>query len=117
MRSWRNSFHTGGTSWNPQARSNCPPVSIGLPRARDVSAATLVARDGRGAFAWGENAADTFASVRAQLERRGTPIGVMDTMIAAHALAVSAVLVTNTTKHFRAVTALSTTNWARKEQG
>src|SRR5215471_8636975 len=36
-------------------------------------------------LAWDEVAADQFAEVRADLERAGTPIGSMDTMIAAHA--------------------------------
>src|SRR5579862_5991285 len=49
---------------------------------------------------WDEVAADQFAEVRAGLERGGTPIGSMDTMIAAHAKALSAVLVTNNVKHF-----------------
>ena len=40
-------------------------------------------------------AADTFAALRAQLERQGTPIGFADTLIGAHALAQKAVLVTN----------------------
>src|SRR5690349_12734381 len=57
-------------------------------------------------LAWGDDAADTFAEVRSELERGGTPIGIMDTMIAAHAVAVSAILVTNNTKHFQCVRGL-----------
>ena len=60
---------------------------------------------------WDEFAADEFADVRADLERSGTPIGVMDTMIAAHAKAVRAILVTNNVKHFRAVKGLAVENW------
>jgi tRNA(fMet)-specific endonuclease VapC len=63
-------------------------------------------------LSWDEVAADQFAEVRVELERSGTPIGVMDTMIAAHAKAVKATLVTNNTKHFRVVRGLTIENWA-----
>lgn len=61
---------------------------------------------------WDEVAADQFANVRADLERVGTPIGIMDTMIAAHAKSVDAVLVTNNVKQFRKVKGLVVENWA-----
>jgi tRNA(fMet)-specific endonuclease VapC len=61
---------------------------------------------------WDEVAADHFAEVRANLERVGTPIGSMDTMIAAHAKALDAVLVTNNVKHFGVVKGLAIANWA-----
>jgi tRNA(fMet)-specific endonuclease VapC len=64
-------------------------------------------------LAWDEVAADQFAEVRADLERGGTPIGSMDTMIAAHAKAIDAVLVTNNVKHFRRVKGLVIENWAK----
>ena len=64
-------------------------------------------------LAWDEVAADQFAEVRADLERGGTPIGSMDTMIAAHAKAINAVLVTNNVKHFRRVKGLAVENWAK----
>ncbi|MGH9585133.1 MAG: type II toxin-antitoxin system VapC family toxin [Bryobacteraceae bacterium] len=64
-------------------------------------------------LAWDEVVADHFADVRADLERGGTPIGSMDTMIAAHALAIKATLVTNNVKHFRPVKGLSLENWAK----
>ena len=56
-------------------------------------------------------AADHFAKLRAQLERGGTPIGIFDTMIAGHALALKATLVTNNQKHFQKVKALKAENW------
>lgn len=62
---------------------------------------------------WDAAAADRYAKLRVQLERRGTPIGLFDTMIAGHALALSAVLVTNNQKHFRQAKALRTENWSR----
>lgn len=60
---------------------------------------------------WDEIAADEFAEVRAELERGGTPIGVMDTMIAAHAKSIGATLVTNNVKHFHKVKGLTVENW------
>lgn len=57
-------------------------------------------------------AADHLARLRAVLERGGTPIGVMDTMIAGHALALKAALVTNNLKHFQKVAALRVENRA-----
>jgi tRNA(fMet)-specific endonuclease VapC len=61
---------------------------------------------------WDGIAADHFGRLRAQLERGGTPIGIFDTMIAAHALALKAVLVTNNKRHFERVRALKVENWA-----
>ena len=60
---------------------------------------------------WDAAAADHYAKLRAQLERGGTPIGLFDTMIAGHALALGAVLVTNNQKHFQHVKALKLENW------
>ena len=60
---------------------------------------------------WDNAAADTFAKVRVQLEKRGTPIGFADTMIAAHALSLKATLVTNNLKHFQQVKGLLVENW------
>lgn len=60
---------------------------------------------------WDASAADQFARLRAVLERSGTPIGVMDTMIAGHALALGATLVTNNQKHFQKVAGLKMENW------
>ena len=53
-----------------------------------------------------------YGNLRAALEQSGTPIGAMDTMIAAHALALDAVLVTNNTREFERVPGLRLENWA-----
>ena len=53
-----------------------------------------------------------YADLRADLQRRGEPIGALDTMIAAHALASNTTLVTNTTREFSRVAGLSLENWA-----
>lgn len=64
-------------------------------------------------MAWDASAADCHADLRTRLERGGTPIGVLDTMIAAHALALDAILITNNQKHFQRVKALQCENWVR----
>jgi len=56
-------------------------------------------------------AATLFGRVCAALESRGTPIGTLDTLIAAHAVSLNLVLVTNNTKHFKQVRGLKTSNW------
>lgn len=52
-----------------------------------------------------------YGEVRASLERTGRPIGALDTMIAAHALALRAVLVTNNLREFRRVRGLRCEDW------
>ena len=44
---------------------------------------------------WDSDAARQYGRLRSALQRRGQPMGNLDVMIAAHALAVAAVLVTN----------------------
>ena len=52
-----------------------------------------------------------YGDLRAELERQGTPIGALDTMIAAHALSQQSILVTNNTREFARVSGLSLENW------
>jgi tRNA(fMet)-specific endonuclease VapC len=52
-----------------------------------------------------------YGDLRADLERRGTPIGSLDTMIAAQALSQQAMLVTNNTREFAKVPGLRLDNW------
>ena len=84
-----------------------------LPHAHRLAAAVDGFILGVRTLAWDEAAADAFAAVRSALEAKGNPIGVLDMMIASHAVAVSAVLVTNNTRHFRQVEGLRVENWAR----
>lgn len=58
------------------------------------------------------SAALTYGDLRADLERRGEPIGPLDLQIAAHALSLNAILVTNNEREFRKVTGLNVENWA-----
>ena len=57
-------------------------------------------------------ASASYGQVRAALERAGNPIGPLDTMIAGHALSLSAILVTNNVREFRKVAGLQIDNWA-----
>jgi tRNA(fMet)-specific endonuclease VapC len=54
-----------------------------------------------------------YARLRDELEKTGRPIGAMDTMIAAHALAFDAIVVTDNEKHFSRVPGLKVENWLR----
>jgi len=56
--------------------------------------------------------AKVYGHIRATLEKKGTPIGGNDLLIAAHALSIERILVTNNTKEFQRVEGLSIENWA-----
>jgi tRNA(fMet)-specific endonuclease VapC len=53
-----------------------------------------------------------YATIRADLERRGETIGPLDLLIAAHALALGATLVTGNDREFRRVRELKVENWS-----
>ena len=55
----------------------------------------------------------TGARLRADLSRRGRPIGDLDSLIAAQALARGLILVTNNEREFERVAGLKIENWAR----
>jgi len=57
--------------------------------------------------------AATYAQLRAKLERAGTPIGPLDTLIAAQAVFRKLVLVTNNEREFGRVPGLRLENWSR----
>ena len=60
---------------------------------------------------WDEATAKHYVDIKDFLKKNGTPIGNMDMMIAAAAIAVDATLVTNNEKHFGKVYGLKITNW------
>lgn len=62
---------------------------------------------------WDLEAARRYGQLRADLEKKGTPIGSMDMQIAAHALALGLTLVTNNEREFARVAGLRLENWAR----
>lgn len=61
---------------------------------------------------WDCEAAQEYAEIRAYLERDGKPMGNMDMMIAAHALASKAVLVTND-QAFRHIERMCLEDWTK----
>jgi tRNA(fMet)-specific endonuclease VapC len=61
---------------------------------------------------WDSAAAQAYGSLRAGLERAGTPLGALDTMIAAHALALDAELITSD-KGFGHAPGLMVSDWTR----
>lgn len=60
---------------------------------------------------FGPEAATVYGSIRAILEKQGTPIGSLDTLIAAHAVSLGVTLVTNNTREFVRVPDLKLDNW------
>jgi len=90
-------------------------IRYGLAKRPD---ATAVKTAMEGAIArlrvlpWGRHEAQAYGELRAKLEASGTTLGGMDMLIAAHAVAMGAVLVTND-KAFGQVDALhASANWA-----
>lgn len=57
-------------------------------------------------------AAAAYGPIRATLERAGTPIGSMDLLLAAQAVASGYTLVTNNVREFQRVPGLKVENWA-----
>jgi len=58
-----------------------------------------------------EGAARVYGRVRSHLEKLGTPIGALDTLIGAHALFAHATLVTNNVREFERIPGLRVENW------
>jgi tRNA(fMet)-specific endonuclease VapC len=61
---------------------------------------------------WPVEAAHHYAQLRAALERAGKPVGGMDMLIAAHALAQDSVVITNNARAFHRVPGLAVEEWA-----
>lgn len=57
-------------------------------------------------------AAEMYGRVRACREQAGTPIGPLDTLIAAHALSLECTLVTNNQGEFQRVSGLRVEDWS-----
>ena len=52
-----------------------------------------------------------YGKIRADLEKKGMPIGPLDTLIASHALSLGLILVTNNEKEFERIAGLKIENW------
>jgi len=62
-------------------------------------------------LAYGSKAAAHYGEIRAELEQKGTPIGVNDLHIAGHARSEGLTLVSNNLREFERVEALRLVNW------
>jgi tRNA(fMet)-specific endonuclease VapC len=60
---------------------------------------------------WDSDAAEAYAQLRASCESKGTPLGTMDMLIAAHSVSVGAVLVTNDKAFYMVKHHLSIEDW------
>ncbi len=60
-----------------------------------------------------EDAARAYGDLRAELQKVGTPIGPLDTLIGAHAIALGAILVTNNVREFQRIPGLVVEDWTR----
>ena len=58
-----------------------------------------------------ENASVDYGLIRAELEKKGKPIGPLDMLIAAHAKSLKTTIVTNNVKEFERVSGLKIENW------
>jgi tRNA(fMet)-specific endonuclease VapC len=62
---------------------------------------------------WPQDAARHYAEIRSDLKKRGAQLGAADLMIAAHARAINAIVVTNNVKDFGRVKGLEVENWTQ----
>ena len=62
---------------------------------------------------WPQDAAKHYAEIRTDLKKRGAQLGAADLMIAAHARAMGAIVVTNNVKDFERVKGLEVENWSK----
>ena len=62
---------------------------------------------------WDSDVAEAYARLRTSCESEGTPLGTMDMLIAAHSVAVGAVLVTNDKAFYMVKHHLSLEDWTR----
>ncbi len=60
-----------------------------------------------------EQEARAYGRLRATLIQLGTPIGPLDTLIAGHALAIGATLITNNLREFQRVPRLDVQDWSQ----
>jgi tRNA(fMet)-specific endonuclease VapC len=91
----------------------CAELRYGAARAKSKKLAKTI-EDWLAMFIilpWDDAASLAYARVRSGVESRGRPIGNLDLLIASHAVALGAVLVTNNVKHFSQVSGLKLENW------
>lgn len=88
-------------------------IRYGLARNPSLRVAPLVEEflDAMTILPLTSDVAPTYAKVRATLESKGTPIGPLDLMIAAHALTARLTLITGNLREFRRVAGLRCEDW------
>ena len=84
-------------------------VKLASPRLTSAVEAWLAGFD---VLPWPVDATHHYARLRAALENAGQPIGNMDLMIAAHAVAEDSVVITNNAREFHRVPGLAVEEWA-----
>lgn len=63
-----------------------------------------------------EQTARAYGHLRAYLQKKGSPIGSLDTMIGAHALALDVTLVTNNVREFSRIPGLTVVDWLAEKK-
>ena len=84
-------------------------AKLASPRFSSAVEAWLSGFDVR---AWPLEATHHYAAIRSALERAGRPIGGMDVLIAAHAIAEDSAIITNNAREFHCVPGLAVEEWA-----
>ena len=62
---------------------------------------------------YGYEATVEYGIIRAELEKKGIPIGPLDTLIASHAKSLDVILVTNNVREFERIPGLKIENWTK----
>ena len=62
---------------------------------------------------YGYDATVEYGKIRAELEKKGIPIGPLDMLIASHAKSLDVFLVTNNVREFERIAGLKIENWAK----
>jgi tRNA(fMet)-specific endonuclease VapC len=85
-------------------------LSAARSRKQNLAAVEQLARH-LAVLDWPSDAAQHYAQLRADLKKRGAMLGANDLLIAAHARALGATVVTNNVKDFGRVKGLLVENW------
>jgi tRNA(fMet)-specific endonuclease VapC len=62
---------------------------------------------------YGYDATVEYGKIRAELEKKGVPIGPLDMLIASHAKSLDVILVTNNVREFMRIADLKIENWIK----
>lgn len=92
-------------------------LRVGVEKSRDTASNRKLLEDALAPFAilpFDDPASLEAAKTRAGLEKKGKGIGPYDTLIAGHALALGAILITSNTREFSRVRGLKLENWKSK---